>query len=719
MKTSLFKKILDFQLMKRFLTIKGRKVSIRRRIIRVVIGSCVITLLICLFFSLLVILVERSLFVKNGKLIGERTTEVSSDAILKQSIVQSCEYIVSQTELLDLYLLDIQNNLVMVGDFVTEIYRSPQSFVPISVPHFTQVPAGVYSDQWHLDYGVSMNSALQRELGLLGNAKHLIKSMVTQRNDIRNVYIVTASGLNLHFDNQAETKQKIIDAKIKPSEQIWYRMAKEQGKPVITDIYEDEAGRGLCFTFCLPFYDRGGKLAGVIGADISMEEMSNIIGKIVGKDIEFAMLISNEGILANSLKKEMEFDDNIHSYLDEIRQVKNDSLLKEVMDYSAGIPTTHEAYIIWDTLSLTGWKLIGYAPITTIIAPAERISLYISQYTEQFIRKAIFWVDIIQIVNILVFIALVAIFIFYARRTADRIVSPIVTLSVDTLKIGHGELEFLPEIDTGDEIELLTNTINHMVGDIIQITREKQRIGAELEVARHVQASMLPNIFPPFPNRPEFDIYGFMLPAKEVGGDFYDFFFIDRHRLALVIADVSGKGVPASLFMVITKTLIKNIAQYASSPSETFETVNNMLCENNDMGMFVTAFMGVFDLRSETLTYVNAGHNPPYKKHRNGTLEPLLSKTTLVLAAMNNTPYIENEVSLEKGDMLYLYTDGVVEAVNKHEHMFTEKRLVQTITKYNSDNLKDVADNLVHEIDVFTDGVEQADDITVLVLRVN
>jgi len=713
------KRLFNFPLIKRFISIKSEKVSIRHRIIGVVMGSCIATLIICLFFSLLVIMVERALFIKNGRVIGERTTEVSSEAILQQSVTQSCDYISAQAELLNAYLVDIQNSLIIVGDFATEIYRNPQSFVPVNVPRFSEVPAGVFSEHYTLDVGVTMNSALRRELALLGNIKHNIKSMIAMHPEIETMYITTESGLSIDFDDQAHTKQMVEDSDSVMRERPWYLIAKEKGKAAITDLYEDTAGRGYCFTFCVPFYGKGGKFEGVIGADISMVELSSIISNLSGKDIEFAMLVSTEGILATSHHKDTTVFTELPFFFDEIFTKRNDAIWNEVPDFTAATPTTHEAYIIWDTLDLTDWKLVGFAPITSIIAPAKQISEYITQNTEQFLQKAILWVDIIQFVNIFIFIVLVVIFLSFARKTANRIVAPIVKLTTDAQKIGSRDLEFLPSSNTGDEIEVLTKKINSMISDIKQITDEKQRIGAELEVARHVQASMLPNIFPPFPHRPEFDIFGYMLPAKEVGGDFYDFFFIDDTRLAIVIADVSGKGVPASLFMVITKTLIKNIAQYTHSPCDIFETVNNMLCENNDEGMFVTAFMGIYDMEIETLTYVNAGHNPPIKKHKNGTLELLRNKTTLVLAAVKDTKYYQNDISLEQGDMLYLYTDGVIDAINKHDQMFTEKRLMQTIGKFHSDNPKEVADNLINEIDRFTEGVDQADDITLLVLRVN
>jgi sigma-B regulation protein RsbU (phosphoserine phosphatase) len=245
---------------------------------------------------------------------------------------------------------------------------------------------------------------------------------------------------------------------------------------------------------------------------------------------------------------------------------------------------------------------------------------------------------------------------------------------------------------------------------------EKERIGAELSVASQIQASMLPCIFPPFPERAEFDIYASMNPAREVGGDFYDFFFIDRNTLAVVIADVSGKGVPAALFMVIAKTLIKSNAQNGKSPKEVFETVNKLLCENNESQMFVTVFMGYLDISSGKFTYVNAGHNPPLRcagKH----FDWLQTKPGLMLAFMETAVYREDEIILNPGDELFLYTDGITEAMNNEKELFTEERLGETINHCPDIPLKDFIVFLKREIDQFADGAEQTDDITMLALR--
>ena len=279
-------------------------------------------------------------------------------------------------------------------------------------------------------------------------------------------------------------------------------------------------------------------------------------------------------------------------------------------------------------------------------------------------------------------------------------------------------------IHTGDEIEALYKAVKKMEIDIDQfivhiskITAEKERIGAELNVATQIQADMLPRIFPAFPERKEFDIYATMNPAKEVGGDFYDFFLIDEDHLAVVIADVSGKGVPAALFMVIAKTLIKNHAQNRETPGSVFTQTNAQLCEGNDAGLFVTAWMGVLEISTGQFVYVNAGHNPPLLKHAGGGYEWLKSRPGFVLAGMEGIRYRENSLQMEPGDCLYLYTDGVTEAINEKQELFGEIRL-QTVLNETPDLPVDrLLQKVKQSIDTFAGEAEQFDDITMLGLE--
>jgi sigma-B regulation protein RsbU (phosphoserine phosphatase) len=323
---------------------------------------------------------------------------------------------------------------------------------------------------------------------------------------------------------------------------------------------------------------------------------------------------------------------------------------------------------------------------------------------------------LIAILVILLVLILIAVVLF-SQMLANRISAPILELSAGAERIGEGDLEHTLKAHTGDEIEELANTFNKMVSDIRVITGEKERIGAELNVATRIQASMLPSIFPAFPDRSEFEIYASMLPAKEVGGDFYDFFLIDEQTLAVVMADVSGKGVPAALFMVIAKTLLKNNAQNGQSPKEVFETVNNLLCENNEAGMFVTVFMGYLDIPSGKFSFVNAGHNPPLIRRKGEAFEWLHTKVGFVLAGMEDMVYVEGETRLNAGDEFYLYTDGVTEAVNNEYELFTDPRLLEVANSYLDLPIKEFTVSVKREIDKFAEGAEQADDITMLMLR--
>lgn len=287
----------------------------------------------------------------------------------------------------------------------------------------------------------------------------------------------------------------------------------------------------------------------------------------------------------------------------------------------------------------------------------------------------------------------------------------------------RGVLE-LPGLDTKDELGHLYRSIRQMekdiyayIDDLTAVTAEKERIGAELDVAKHIQGSMLPRIFPPFPERPELDIYAAMTPAREVGGDFYDFFLIDGDHLAMVMADVSGKGVPAALFMVIAKTLLKNSAQAGLSPKAVLEKANGQLCENNEAGMFVTVWLGILEISTGRLTCANAGHEYPAIKRAEGDYELIKDKHGFVLAGMEGARYKEYELRLDPGDRLFLYTDGVTEATNADNGLFGAGRLVSALNRSKGSSCEELLHRIKEELDAFAGGAPQFDDITMLALE--
>ncbi|MCL2011123.1 MAG: SpoIIE family protein phosphatase, partial [Synergistaceae bacterium] len=258
---------------------------------------------------------------------------------------------------------------------------------------------------------------------------------------------------------------------------------------------------------------------------------------------------------------------------------------------------------------------------------------------------------------------------------------PLDYLSRKAEEIGAGNLTTSIQLNTRDELGSLAKTLERMTADIREYISRLNTAAAELAVAAEIQASMLPSVPPSFSGRGEFDVRASMLPAKEVGGDFYDFFMLDDGRLAVLVADVSDKGVPAALFMVVARTLIRNAAHLDSDLGGVFAAVNNRLCENNKVGMFVTAFMAVLDLSDGTVTCVNAGHNQPCIRQAGARFEFLKTRAGFVLGGMENTRYTEERLRLDAGDCLFLYTDGVTEAENSDGDFFGNERLLKALDR--------------------------------------
>jgi sigma-B regulation protein RsbU (phosphoserine phosphatase) len=372
-----------------------------------------------------------------------------------------------------------------------------------------------------------------------------------------------------------------------------------------------------------------------------------------------------------------------------------------------------------------GYLLSAFVPIKH---GEEVIAVLSTDFPMDYIRSAVIKYLLKVILGTLA--ALLVLLAVCLKLMQKSIIDPIHTLRHNAMNIVSDGMTSLSrsrtDIRTGDEVEDLSVAFNFMIGELetyidnLQtVTTERERIGAELAIAREIQAGMLPYIFPPFPDMNEFDIYATMLPAKEVGGDFYDFFLVDDTHLAVVIADVSGKGTPAALFMVITKTLLKNSAQYGNSPDVVFKTVNNQLCESDKTGMFVTAFMGILDVRTGRFVYANAGHNPPLIRRRGREFKKLEVDPCMVLAGIEDMSFIRRETVLREGDMLYLYTDGVTEAADPFLFLFGEQRLFEAANRRGEDDLAAMLAGIKQEIDTFANGAEQADDITMLALKYN
>ena len=286
--------------------------------------------------------------------------------------------------------------------------------------------------------------------------------------------------------------------------------------------------------------------------------------------------------------------------------------------------------------------------------------------------------------------------------------------------ITDGDLEVTIDVRDNEEFASLSDDINSTVTTLKHyIDEAAARFDKDLEIAKQIQQSALPSVFPPYPNRKDFSIYASMNAAKEVGGDFYDFYLVDENHLAFVIADVSGKGIPGAMFMMTSKTLIKSFAESGLPVHEVLTNVNTQLCQNNEAGMFVTAWMGILDLQTGLIKFANAGHNPPLVKHKDGSYEFLKGKVNFVLAGMDMVKYKEQELQLQPGDEIYLYTDGVTEAHNSKNELFGEERLLESLNSTKGMTVESICKKVKDDVKSFVCEAEQFDDITMLCVRLN
>ena len=491
----------------------------------------------------------------------------------------------------------------------------------------------------------------------------------------------------------------------------WYQIPRETGRIEWSEPYFDEGAGNVLMTTCsVPFYEvKDGKkiIKGVVTADVSLDALTELVSSVKILDTGYAALLSRNGMLLAHPLKDAVMNETFFS----IAEARNDSAMRALglkmvrggsgfIFYKSlvGFPS----WMYYAPVSSTGWTLAVVFPESELMADISRLN---------------FTMAIIGLAGIL----LLAVAVYYIARNVIR---PLQELAHVTHSMAAGDFDAaLPMVKRQDEVGLLTQDFGRMqqslkeyIRNLTETTATKERIQSELKVATNIQASLLPRVFPPFPNHPEFDLYASMTPAKEVGGDFYDFFFIDEKKLCFLIADVSDKGVPAALYMMVTKILLKSEAQRLIDPAKTLASVNNILADDNETCMFTTVFIGVLDVTTGELQYSNAGHNPPLLI-RDGRAEYLKLPPGFMLGPMPDVNYETAQMRLMAGDILYLYTDGVTEAKNLQDVLYGEMRLQQTLNAAPRGRLADVLHAVSDDVHSHVNGAAQSDDITMLALR--
>ncbi len=569
----------------------------------------------------------------------------------------------------------------------------------------------------------------REELSKIRNFKQFVKPLYETDTAISEAYVGTESGI-LYKYSAASSNVRYV-----PENRSWYIdavAAKMKGDetPVWQSTYVSASTGELGLTCSKAYTDSNGNILGVVAADMYLSDINDFTINYKVGDTGHAFIIDDTGKILMHPGYSENSNFNANPLDTDIDETYKNTLLDMSYGHS-GVSVNNigdkEYYIAYAPMVTTGWSFGIITELDEIVQPIKETRLLIEEETKntqnlvgQQFQSSIFKFIIVYLICALISIAI-------GILLAKALVKPIKKLMSGVKRISYGDLSVKLDVESEDEVGKLSQAFNKMtanlkryVENLAKTTAEKERIHGELNVAKKIQSSMLPCIFPAFPGRKDFDIYAIMDPAKEVGGDFYDFFFIGKEHLALVISDVSGKGVSAALFMVIAKILIKNQAQPGVTPAEILESVNNQLCENNDAGMFVTSFLGICNIKTGKFVYSNAGHNPPliYRK-KEDKFEWLKGKHGFVLAGMKNMKYKNEELYLKPEDMIYMYTDGVTEATNKNNELYSEKRLYDIISnpEVKKMSVEDMVKCIRKSIDEFANGAERADDITMLAFR--
>ena len=634
-----------------------------------------------------------------------------SEIALTNQMEQNLNNIVSdKAALADSELGKFSGYIKEFADYANWLYKHPDSFVDKEVLPPDAKNAGKFSMQRYLTTENISIDSIKNELSLLGNLEQIWNPVISANSEmITTIYIGTESGFMISYDPNADlgVTEGSFESYFNYYESSWFVDAKTAKGVFFTDMYPDSYGRGLTISCVSPFFDENGKFVGAVAMDILVTDLHRAIIDIDLGEGAYAFLVDkNADIIASPY---VELD---QTEFENIKDASNSAyeISENIMSGKTGVSLTKDGvYYAYTPISGTDWKLCIHIPEALILEPVAQMN--------HDVATVIF-------VFIIVFALIIAVVFYAVRRFTERLTKPLIALGDDVKTISDGNLDYRAKLYSNDEISDLAIGFNNMaaslktyINDLTAVTAEKERIGAELDIAKHIQASMLPCIFPAFPERHEIDIFATMDPAKEVGGDFYDFFMVDERHLAIVMADVSGKGVPAALFMVIGKTLIKDHTFPDRDLGEVFTAVNNLLCEANSEGLFITAFEGVLDLVTGEFTFVNAGHEMPFICKAGGNFEPYKIRAGFVLAGMENMKYKAGTMQLDVGDKIFQYTDGVTEATNINNELYGMDRLGEILNKVKNGTPHEILPAVKKNIDEFVGEAPQFDDITMLCLE--
>ena len=665
----------------------------------------------------------------------EAIAEISGttmDAVVADSLVSKTEM---AAMLADDLFAKLSSTVQILADSAEALLQAPELYParPFALPDASM--DGKITLQLVGETGsMPEDPATLEKLGLLANLSDMMTALYRNAGT-SSVYIAVPEGYMLCVDDKSGAR---IDEQgnvrtIPVRERPWYVGAAQSNSIFFTDVLQDTFTGEIGITCTIPIRQNG-RLVAVAAADMFLDQMAEAVSNS-GDVVHYTCIINNQGHVVFSPQNQGTLRARTAEEAEDLRLSEQKDLAAFVRDALNGSTGVREMDLDGDRVYLSGapvetlgWAVVSLVDKAATERPAvmmqEQFDSVLSEATASYNQGVAHSKQTILILILLILVLGSA----AALTVSKRIVKPLETMTQKVRSLGGKNLQFMMEDDyrTGDEIEILAESFATLsartlqyVDQVQRVTAEKERIGAELTMANAIQRSQLPRLFPPFPNRHEFNLFATMKPAKEVGGDFYDFFMVDNDHVALVMADVSGKGVPAALFMMVTRMLIKSRIQSGESPSKALTNVNRQLCESNELGFFVTAWLAVLEISTGKGVAVNAGHEHPVLRRSGEKYELILYRHSLALAALDGVQFKQHEFQLCPGDSIFVYTDGVTEATSSEKELFGTERMLESLNKEPDAEPDEVLANVMGDINRFMNGEDQFDDITMMCLKYN
>lgn len=625
--------------------------------------------------------------------------------------------------------------LRICADVISDIYENPDNYGSREIG----IPSEETRDKLCMYFSLNKDmdyESKKEEIDKIGCSWQVFQS-VYENSSLNSIYYTTKEGILFSFDsNSGEVLDKLEKGQsplylqdYEPRESEWYKNScmDEKGSVRFSSTYLDSTGN-LVVTCSQPVY-RQDEYMGVMAIDIFLGNLEDdLIGTDDIKYDGFVEIADSSGnvIVSPNLTENKESYEHINILTDEAEGLMDfaEDMVAGGTDTKEFIYNGQESQVIYMPVEYTGWSIAVIFNTDMVLEDIFQRYDYIMEAnttTEKNVEDIIEGIMVFFLVGAIVIMAAGALL---ARLVSLRITRPIGALIKDVNVISDGNLDYRVSINTGNELEELGEAFNKMtlslsehMDNLKRVTADKERMSTELDVASQIQLSLLPEQLPETDRESFFDVCAFMKPAKEVGGDFYDYFTTDENHLWLVAADVSGKGIPASLFMMMGKTLIKNMATTIGTPAEILKAANSQLNEHNDAMMFITCFVCVIELSTGRMTFANAGHNFPFYCTNGSEYIKIENTPDLPLAVLEDTDYKNHYMDLKEGDRLFLYTDGVTEAMSENGCLYGDKRLCSVLNDTGRKRCEgaEILQAVREDIKSFSENAEQADDITMLI----